>query len=96
MREQLQKDFDNSIKNLSLSQKDMIPDKIYTSSSSAKYLIPPMLIGSSIFIASAYKSFNDTKLKNEELINIYVKKRIEKYSPSRFLDFSEPQLIYKK
>ena len=78
------------------SKKDMIPDKIYTSSSSAKFLIPPMLIGSSIFIASAYKSFNDTKLKNEELINIYIKKRIEKNSPNRFLDFSEPQLIYKK
>jgi len=55
-----------------------------------------VLIGSSIFIASAYKSFNDTKLKNEELINIYIKKRIEKNSPNRFLDFSEPQLIYKK
>ena len=80
----------------SMPKKDMIPDKIYTSSSSAKYLIPPMLIGSSIFIASAYKSFNDTKIKNEELINIYIKKRIEKNSPNRFLDFSEPQLLYKK
>ena len=38
----------------------------------------------------------DTKQKNEELINIYIKKRIEKNSPSGFLDFSEPQLIYKK
>ncbi len=74
----------------------MIPDEIYTSSSSTKYLIPPLLIGSSIFIASAYKSFKDTKLKNEELINIYIKKHIEKNSPNRFLDFSEPQLIYKK
>ena len=79
-----------------MQKKDMIPDKIYTSSSSAKYLIPPMLIGSSIFIASAYKSFKDTKIKNEELLNIYIKKRIEKNSPKRFLDFSEPQLIYKK
>ena len=88
--------FKNYTTDKGLSKKDMIPDKIYTSSSSAKYLIPPMLIGSSIFIASAYKSFKDTKLKNEELINIYIKKRIEKNSPSRFLDFSEPQLIYKK
>ena len=88
--------FKNYTTNKSSSKKDMIPDKIYTSSSSAKYLIPPMLIGSGIFIASASKSFNDTKLKNEELINIYVKKRIEKYSPTRFLDFSEPQLIFKK
>ena len=88
--------FKNYTANKSVPKKDMIPDKIYTSSSSAKYLIPPMLIGSSIFIASAYKSFNDTKIKNEELINIYIKKRIEKNPPNRFLDFSEPQLIYKK
>ena len=88
--------FKNYNTNRSLSKKDMIPDKIYTSSSSAKYLIPPMLIGSTIFSASAYKSFKDTKIKNEELINIYIKKRIEKNSPDRFLDFSEPQLIHKK
>ena len=88
--------FKNYTTDKSVPKKDMIPDNIYTSSSSVKYLIPPMLIGSSIFIASAYKSFNDTKIKNEELINIYIKKRIEKNSPNRFLDFSEPQLIYKK
>ena len=88
--------FKNYTANNGLSKKDMIPDKIYTSSSSAKYLIPPILIGSSIFIASVYKSFEDTKQRNEELINIYIKKRIEKNSPSGFLDFSEPQLIYKK
>ena len=88
--------FKNYTTNKGLSKKGMIPDKIYTSSSSAKYLIPPFLIGSSIFIASTYKSFKDTKLKNEELINIYIKKRIEKNSPSGFLDFSEPQLLYKK
>ena len=88
--------YKNYTTNSSSSKKGMIPDKIYTSSSSAKFLIPPMLIGSSIFLASAYKSFNDTKLKNEELLNIYIKKRIEKNSPNRFLDFSEPQLIYKK
>jgi len=88
--------FKNYTANNGLSKKDMIPDKIYTSSSSAKYLIPPILIGSSIFIASAYKSFEDTKQRNEELINIYIKKRIEKNSPSGFLDFSEPQLIYKR
>ena len=73
-----------------------IPEKIYTSSSSLKYLAPPIIIGSSIFIASAYKSFNDTKTKNEALINFYIKKQIDKFSPRRFLDFSEPQLISKK
>ena len=88
--------FKNYTTNKGLSKKDMIPDKIYTSSSSAKYLIPPMLIGSSVFFVSAYKSFKDTKLKNEELINLYIEKKIEKISPNRFLDFTEPQLIYKK
>ena len=88
--------FKNFNSNNGLSKKDRIPKKIYTSSSSAKYLIPPILIGSSIFITSAYKSFKDTKHRNEELINLYIEKRIEKNSPNRFLDFSEPQLIYKK
>ena len=77
-----------------LPKNSQIPDEIYTSSSSSKYFIPPLLIGASIFIASAYKSFKDTQLKNEDLINIYIKKRIEKNSPDRFLDFSEPQLIF--
>jgi len=78
------------------SSKDVsIPEKIYTASFSSKYLIPPILIGSSIFIASAYKSFKDTNIKNEELINLYIKKNLDKFSPRRFLDFSEPQLINK-
>tara|TARA_Y100000589_G_C27107283_1_gene610669 strand:- start:127 stop:1191 length:1065 start_codon:yes stop_codon:yes gene_type:complete len=88
--------FKNYNANGGLPKKDMIPDRIYISSSTAKYIVPPILIGSSIFITSAYKSFKDTKLKNEELINLYIEKRIEKNSPDRFLDFSEPQLIYKK
>ena len=54
------------------NQKNQFPDKIYTSSSSSKYLIPPFLIGSSIFIASSYKSFQRYKNKNEELINLYI------------------------
>jgi len=82
--------------NNTLPKSNAIPEKIYTSSSSAKYLIPPLLIGSSIFVSSAYKSFRDTKLKNEELINFYIKKKLDKLSPDRFLDFPEPQLIYKK
>ena len=73
-----------------------IPDEIYISSSSSKYLIPPLLICSGVFIASAYKSFTDTKLKNQELMNIYINDKIEKISPKRFLDFPEPQLINKK
>ena len=64
--------------------------------SSSKFLAPPILIGSSIFIASAYKSFKDTQGKNEELLNLYIKKKIDKFSPRRFLDFSEPQLISKR
>ena len=88
--------FKDYASNKSLSKNSKIPDKIYTSSSSTKYLIPPLLIGASIFVASAYKSFTDTKFKNEELINIYIEKRLNKIPPNQFLDFSEPQLMYKK
>ena len=38
----------------------------------------------------------DTKLKNEELINIYIREKIDKNPSSRFLDFPEPQLILKR
>ncbi len=81
---------DNAPKKISL------PDKIYTSSSSSKYLIPPLLIGSGIFIASSYKSFLDTKIKNEELVNLYIQEKIDIISPRSFLDFAEPQLISQK
>ena len=72
-----------------------LPDKICTSSSS-KYLIPPLLIGSSIFIASSYKSFLDKKIKNEELVTLYIQEKIDTISPRSFLDFAEPQLISQK
>ena len=83
----------NGYINKETSKKVYIPEKIYTASSSSKYLAPPIFIGSSIFIASAYKSFKDTKIKNEELLNLYIQKKIDKFPPRRFLDFSEPQLV---
>ena len=79
-----------------LPRNNQLPDEIYTSSSSAKYIVPPLLIGSSIFIASAFKSFRDTRVKNDELINIYIREKIDKNPSSRFLDFPEPQLILKR
>ena len=81
---------------MQLPRNNQLPDKIYTSSSSAKYVLPPLLIGSGIFIVSAYKSFKDTQLKNKELVNIYIKQKVDKIPPNRFLDFPEPQLIFKR
>ena len=79
-----------------LSRNNQLPEKISISSSSAKYAVPPLLVGTVIFIASSYKSFNDTKIKNQELMKIYLKKRLSEHPASQFLDFPEPQLIQKK
>ena len=51
------------------------------------------LIGAGIFIGSTWKSFIDTQTKNERLVEFYIEERIDKISPSRFLDFPEPTLI---
>ena len=80
----------------SLLRNNQLPERISTSSSSFKYAVPPLLVGTGIFIASSFTSFNDTKIKNQELIEIYLKKRLSEHPASRFLDFPEPQLIQKK
>ena len=76
-----------------LANGDQIPKKMNVRSSSLKYSIPPLLIGAGIFIGSTWKSFIDTQTKNERLVEFYIEERIDKISPSRFLDFPEPTLI---
>ena len=88
--------FKNYTTNRSSSKKDMIPDKIYTSSSSVKYLIPPVVIGAGVFIISSLKSFKDTDEKNKKLIEYYVSDMVSDISPSRFLDFPNPTLVLQK
>jgi tetratricopeptide (TPR) repeat protein len=75
---------------------NQIPIKMNVRSSSLKYSIPPLLIGAGIFIGSTWKSFIDTQSKNERLVEFYIEERIDKISPSRFLDFPEPTLILKE
>ena len=64
--------------------------------SSVKYLIPPVIIGAGVFIISSLKSFKDTDEKNKKLIEYYVDDRVSYISPSRFLDFPNPTLVFKK
>jgi len=52
-----------------------------------------MIFGTGIFLSGTIKSFDDTQLKNERLVDFYIQERIDDISPSRFLDFPEPTLI---
>ena len=76
-----------------LANGNQIPKKMNVRSSSLRFSIPPLLIGAGIFIGSTWKSFIDTQAKNERLVEFYIGERIDKISPSRFLDFPEPSLI---
>ena len=76
-----------------LTKGDQIPGNMNIRSSSLKFSIPPLLIGASIFVGSTWQSFIDTQTKNESLVEFYIEERIDKISPSRFLDFPEPTLI---
>ena len=79
--------------NYELAKKDRMPTRLSVSSSSDKYVIAPLVIGAGIFITSALKSFKDTDLKNKKLVEFYIDDRVKNLSPSKFLDFPEPQLI---
>ena len=82
--------------NHQLKRKDKIPAKLSLSYSSIKYLLPPIVIGSGVFIISSLKSFKDTDEKNKKLIEYYVSDRVSDISPSRFLDFPNPTLVLQK
>ena len=82
--------------NHQLKKKDKIPAKLSLSYSSVKYLIPPVVIGTGVFIISSLKSFKDTDEKNKKLIEYYVNDRVSSISPSRFLDFPNPTLDLQK
>ena len=78
-----------------LEKGQRLPEKMEITSSSVKYLIPPLLIGSSIFIGSSIQSFKDTKIKNDLLAQFYVDNILSNIPPSKFLDFPEPPLLIK-
>ena len=90
------KNYNNENKQLGLSKSDKMPSSLTLSSSSEKYILAPILIGSGIFITSALRSFKDTEYKNKKLTELYVAERVKNVHPSQFLDFPEPQLIIPK
>jgi len=89
----LYKNYKNDNSNTELTNNDQIPAQMTVSSSSMKYIIPPLFIGAGIFLGSSLKSFLDTHDKNKRLVEFYIQERIDKISPDRFLDFPEPILI---
>ena len=76
-----------------LTRNDKLPHHMTVSHSSARYLIPPLIIGTGIFLGSSLKSFRDTNAKNKKLVEYYIQSRISKIAPERFIDFPEPKLI---
>ena len=88
--------YKNMDSNHELKKKDKIPMHLSLSHSSVKYLIPPIVIGTGVFISSSLKSFKDTDEKNKKLIKYYVDDRILKTPPESFLDFPKPTLVIKK
>ena len=75
-----------------LHNKDQIPSFLKMNRSKLKFVIPPILIATSLYISSSLQSFFNTKKKNEELIQFYLFEELKRYSASRFLDFPEPVL----
>ena len=88
----LYKNYKHKNSNTELTNNDQIPAQMNVSSSAMKYIIPPIFIGTGIFLGSSLKSFIDTNDKNKRLVEFYIQERIDKISPERFLDFSEPML----
>ena len=76
-----------------LTKSDKIPTHMAVSYSSIRYLISPLAIGAGIFLGSSWKSFKDTNIKNKKLVEYYIQDRMDKISPTRFIDFPEPKLI---
>jgi hypothetical protein len=57
-----------------------------------KFVVPPLIVASSLYISSSFQSFFNTQKKNKELVQYYLFEELKKYSASRFLDFQEPVL----
>ncbi len=75
------------------NKNNKIPSTLNLKSNSLKYTIPPLIIGSGVFISSILNSFNDTQKKNKSVVEFFIQERINDISPERFLDFPEPSLV---
>ena len=86
------KNYKDEKTNKILENKNKIPISMSFKSSSLKYVIPPLVVGTSIFISSSVLSFSNTEKKNQDLIKFFLAEELQKLSPKRFLDFAEPSL----
>lgn len=78
-----------------LKKDQKLPESVSATSSSLRFLIPPIFVGTSVFIGSSFQSINDTKKKNELLSQFYINNTLQSTPPDRFLDFPEPPLLIK-
>lgn len=86
------KDFNFKGSEKSLQSKDKIPISIALKSGVLKFITPPFLVASSLYMTSSFLSFFDTKRKNKELIQFYILQELKNMNSNRFLDFPEPTL----
>jgi len=86
------KDFKFKGSEKSLQNKDRIPISIVMDSAILKFITPPFLVASSLYVTSSVLSFFDTKRKNKELIEFYISQELKNVNSNRFLDFPEPTL----
>ncbi|MBT3502688.1 MAG: tetratricopeptide repeat protein [Candidatus Marinimicrobia bacterium] len=76
-----------------LIKRNKIPSTVSSSSNILSYYLPPVLIGTGLFIGSTLDSYFETQEKNRSMIEYYIQESIQNVSPSLFLDFPEPLLI---
>lgn len=86
------KNFKSTKSSKILENKNQIPSFLNMGQSKSKFIIPPAIIAASLYIASSFQSFYNTKKKNKDLVQFYLIEEINQYSSSRFLDFPEPHL----
>ena len=70
-----------------------ISKSVSSKSSVSEYTLPPLLIGFGVYFTSLYRSFKETRLRNKELLYVYIEKITTKVPLKDFLDFPEPNLV---
>ena len=78
--------------NFNLS-KGVLSKVVFSESALIKYKLPPIALGSILYISSLIKSYIDTEEKNRSLIKYYAATSIESTPSKIFLDFEEPSIV---
>ena len=71
----------------------LLSKNVLAESEIKKYIVPPIVFGSFLYISSLVKSFFDTEQKNINLIEYYILDCIESTHPKIFMDFEEPSIV---